>query len=104
MTPFAHPAQSMHSWHAAETSTSPVTSSGQTSSASLSRYGDARAIVADLHVTPAVVSVAAIPCLPQDFGLTIDIDMLIDGIDTDGSGEIDFDEFRVLLTQAGGAS
>ena len=47
---------------------------------------------------------AVIPCPPKDFGLTIDIDMLIDGIDTDGSGEIDFDEFRVLLTQAGGAT
>jgi Ca2+-binding EF-hand superfamily protein len=33
-----------------------------------------------------------------DFGLTIDIELLINAIDTDGSGEIDYQEFRVLLS------
>ena len=35
---------------------------------------------------------------PQDFGLTIDIQSLITKIDTDGSGEIEYDEFRTLLS------
>jgi len=33
-----------------------------------------------------------------DFGLTIDIEDLIDKVDTDGSGEIEYDEFRILLS------
>ena len=33
-----------------------------------------------------------------DFGLTIDIEDLINAIDSDGSGEIEFDEFRTLLS------
>ena len=33
----------------------------------------------------------------HDFGLTIDIEELINKIDTDGSGEIEFEEFKTLL-------
>lgn len=33
-----------------------------------------------------------------DFGLQIDIEELIDAIDADGSGEIEFGEFKELLT------
>lgn len=33
-----------------------------------------------------------------DFGLTIDIEELINKIDNDGSGQIDFDEFKSLLS------
>jgi len=33
-----------------------------------------------------------------DFGLTIDIEELINKVDTDGSGEIEYDEFRELLS------
>ena len=33
-----------------------------------------------------------------DFGLTINIEELIDRIDTDGSGEIEFSEFKTLLS------
>lgn len=36
--------------------------------------------------------------IKQDFGLTIDIEELINKIDTDGSGEIEFDEFKQLLS------
>ena len=36
--------------------------------------------------------------IKQDFGLPIDIDSLINKIDTDGSGEIEFDEFKLLLS------
>lgn len=36
--------------------------------------------------------------IKQDFGLTIDIEELINKIDTDGSGEIEFDEFKILLS------
>jgi hypothetical protein len=32
-----------------------------------------------------------------DFGLTIDIEALIDSVDKDGSGEIEFGEFKELL-------
>ena len=39
--------------------------------------------------------------IKHDFGLTIDIEELINKIDSDGSGEIEFDEFKELL--AGGA-
>ena len=34
----------------------------------------------------------------HDFGLTIDIEELIRAIDTDGSGEIEFEEFKTLLS------
>ena len=36
--------------------------------------------------------------IKQDFGLTIDIEELINKIDADGSGEIEFDEFKLLLS------
>lgn len=36
--------------------------------------------------------------IKYDFGLTIDIEDLIYKIDTDDSGEIEFDEFSVLLS------
>lgn len=34
----------------------------------------------------------------HDFGLTIDIEKLVEQIDLDGSGTVDFDEFRQLLS------
>lgn len=34
-----------------------------------------------------------------DFGLTVDIEQLIDAVDRDGSGEIEFGEFKELLTK-----
>lgn len=36
--------------------------------------------------------------IKEDFGLTIDIEKLIDDIDEDGSGEIEYDEFKSLLS------
>lgn len=36
--------------------------------------------------------------IKHDFGLTIDIVELINKVDTDGSGEIEFDEFKTLLS------
>ena len=36
--------------------------------------------------------------IKQDFGLTIDIEDLINKIDSDGSGEIEFEEFKQLLS------
>jgi len=36
--------------------------------------------------------------IKQDFGLTIDIEELINKVDTDGSGEIEFEEFKILLS------
>ena len=36
--------------------------------------------------------------IKHDFGLTIDIEELINKIDADGSGEIEFDEFKQLLS------
>ena len=36
--------------------------------------------------------------IKKDFGLAIDVEELIDKIDTDHSGEIEFDEFKVLLS------
>ncbi|KAJ1421531.1 hypothetical protein B484DRAFT_452689 [Ochromonadaceae sp. CCMP2298] len=36
--------------------------------------------------------------IKHDFGLPIDIEDLINKIDTDGSGEIEFDEFKTLLS------
>ena len=41
---------------------------------------------------------AQIACFGQDFGLTIDIDSLIKQYDVDGSGEIDYEEFREMLS------
>jgi calmodulin len=39
-----------------------------------------------------------IKIIKQDFGLTIDIEELIAEVDRDGSGEIEFGEFKVLLS------
>ena len=39
-----------------------------------------------------------ISTIKQEFGMTIDIERLIEQIDEDGSGEIEFDEFRALLS------
>mmetsp|Transcript_6711 Transcript_6711/g.8334 ORF Transcript_6711/g.8334 Transcript_6711/m.8334 type:complete len:150 (-) Transcript_6711:410-859(-) len=36
--------------------------------------------------------------IKKDFGLRIDIEELINKIDTDGSGEIEFEEFKILLS------
>lgn len=36
--------------------------------------------------------------IKQDFGLTIDIEDLINKIDSDRSGEIEFTEFKALLS------
>jgi calmodulin len=36
--------------------------------------------------------------IKHDFGLTIDIEELIDRIDADGSGEIEYEEFKTLLS------
>ncbi len=40
--------------------------------------------------------------IKQDFGLTIDIEELIDAIDADGSGEIEYEEFKELLSKGSG--
>ena len=39
-----------------------------------------------------------IKIIKHDFGLTIDIEELINKVDTDGSGEIEFEEFKTLLS------
>jgi calmodulin len=39
-----------------------------------------------------------IKIIKHDFGLPIDIERLINDIDADGSGEIEFDEFKALLS------
>ena len=38
-----------------------------------------------------------IETIKGDFDMTIDIEKLIQDIDEDGSGEIEFDEFKLLL-------
>ena len=38
-----------------------------------------------------------IKIIKYDFGLTIDIEELCERVDTDGSGEIEFDEFSLML-------
>ena len=38
-----------------------------------------------------------IETIKSEFGMTIDIEKLIEEIDEDGSGEIEFDEFKALL-------
>ena len=41
-----------------------------------------------------------IDTIKNQFQMTIDIEKLIEEIDEDGSGEIEFDEFKELLTGA----
>ena len=36
--------------------------------------------------------------IKEDFGLDIDIDKLMDQVDTDGSGEMEYNEFELLLS------
>ena len=43
-----------------------------------------------------------IQVIKHDFQMTIDIEALIEEIDEDGSGEIEFDEFKALLQGSGG--
>jgi calmodulin len=38
-----------------------------------------------------------IKTIKEEFQMTIDIEKLIEEIDEDGSGEIEFDEFKALL-------
>ena len=52
------------------------------------------ALPRSLTVSPAAIGF----CFLQDFGLTIDIDSLIKQYDADGSGEIDYEEFREMLS------
>ena len=49
--------------------------------------------------TGCVERATLVRIIKQDFGLTIDIEELIDAVDTDGSGEIEFSEFRDLLSK-----
>ena len=37
----------------------------------------------------------------SDFQMTIDIEKLISDIDEDGSGQIEYEEFKILLQSAG---
>lgn len=39
-----------------------------------------------------------IKIIKEDFEMTIDIEKLIEEIDEDGSGEIEYDEFKKLLS------
>jgi Ca2+-binding EF-hand superfamily protein len=41
-----------------------------------------------------------IKIIRDDFEMTIDIEKLINDIDEDGSGEIEYDEFRNLLSSS----
>ena len=41
--------------------------------------------------------------IKEEFEMTIDIEKLIEEIDEDGSGEIEFDEFKALLASEGAA-
>ena len=43
-----------------------------------------------------------IDIIKNKFEMTIDIEALIEEVDEDGSGEIEFDEFRQLLGAGGG--
>ena len=45
-----------------------------------------------------------IKTIKEDFEMTIDIEKLIEEIDEDGSGEIEFDEFKALLAAEGAAA
>ena len=38
--------------------------------------------------------------IKEDFGMTIDIEKLIQDIDEDGSGQIEYDEFKNLLSSS----
>jgi EF hand len=46
----------------------------------------------------AMLCVFQVKIIKVDFGLTIDIEDLINKIDADGSGEIEFEEFKTLLS------
>ena len=43
-----------------------------------------------------------IQTIKNEFEMTIDIEALIEEVDEDGSGEIEFDEFKELLGGGGG--
>ncbi len=48
--------------------------------------------------TPPSALLAPGQIIKHGFGLTIDIEELINKVDTDGSGEIEFEEFKRLLS------
>lgn len=47
------------------------------------------------HVARTVL----VSLIKKDFGLPIDINKMLDELDTDGSGEIEYDEFKALLSK-----
>ena len=49
--------------------------------------------------TGSVSRETLVKIIKHDFQLTIDLEELIDSVDTDGSGEIEYDEFRVMLSE-----
>ena len=46
------------------------------------------------HVDRKVIS----RIIKIDFGLDIDIDKMMDAVDEDGSGEMEYDEFELLMS------
>ncbi len=54
--------------------------------------------------TGSVDAQKLISIIKDEFKLTIDIEKLIRDIDTDGSGEIEFDEFKMLLKSSNEAN
>lgn len=50
------------------------------------------------HFYPESVASNLAPRCLQDFGLTIDIEQLIKETDLDGSGFIDYEEFKTMMS------
>lgn len=48
--------------------------------------------------TGCVKKSVLVKIIKQDFGLTINIEEMINKLDVDGSGEIEFEEFKAILT------
>ncbi|EEY53488.1 uncharacterized protein PITG_07146 [Phytophthora infestans T30-4] len=52
----------------------------------------------DMNKTGFVRKETLVKIIKGDFGLTINIEEMINKLDVDGSGEIEFDEFKAILT------
>lgn len=52
----------------------------------------------NLDKSGCVKKATLIKIIKHDFGLTINIEDMINKLDVDGSGEIEFDEFKAILT------
>ena len=91
----------MRLWRAEERLTRPATVRSARGCDRLPAAGSPACIVSTVSRTPtaAVKRDTLVKIIKEDFGLKIDIEKLISVVDEDMSGEIEYEEFKTLLSR-----